>query len=86
MLLASRVKEVWLMSVVRDVVGRTTWRNDSRKDMRDCDDREEKVGEGSVAASGDDGWVGSIKKRFRLRWLLRSSDITESRGPETLMV
>lgn len=83
--LAARVKEGRLMSVVREVAGRTTWRNESRKDWRDFEDRWEKVGEGS-AASGEDGCVASIMYRFLLGCELRMSDMTESRGPETSTV
>jgi hypothetical protein len=44
------------MRFVRDVAGRTTWRSDSRKDLRECDERVEKVGEeGKAAARGEDG-------------------------------
>ena len=50
--------------------------------MRECDDRDENVGEGSAAARGDVGCVDSIKYRF-LGGELRISDMTESRGPET---
>jgi hypothetical protein len=84
MLRASRVKEARLISVVREVAGRTTWRSDSRKDLSEWDDREENVGEGRAAARGEDGWVGSIKNRFRLGAELRISDMTESRGPDEM--
>jgi hypothetical protein len=85
MLLVSRVKEWRLIRAVRDVVGRTTWRRDSRKDLTDCDDvRLEYVGDGS-ASSGEDGWVGLIVKIFLSYAALCISERTESLGPETEM-
>lgn len=83
MLLESRLNDGRLIKVVREVTGCTTCRSDSRNDLRECDDREEKVGEGSAAARGGVGCVDSIRYRF-LGGELRISDMTESRGPETV--
>lgn len=56
-LLVSRLNEARPIRVERDVTGRTACRMDSRKDLSDCDEREEKVGEGRAPrlSSGEDG-------------------------------
>lgn len=65
------------------MTGRTTCRSESRKDLREFDDLAENVGDGSAAANGEEGSVGSIKNKF-LGGPLRicTSDMTESLGPE----
>jgi hypothetical protein len=90
MLLVSRLNEGRLIRLEREVTGRTACRIDSRNDLRDCDDRVEKVGEGSAprlfrSVSGDDGWVGIMANKFLLGWALRISDMTESLGPEMVI-
>lgn len=84
MLLVSRLNEGLLIRVVRDVTGRTACRIDSRKDLRDCDERAENVGDGR-AARGEDGWVGFMANMFLVGGPLRISDMTESLGPETVI-
>jgi hypothetical protein len=78
-LLESRVKEGRLMSVVRDVTGRTTCRRESRNDLSECEDREENVGEGSAASIVVLEWVESKNKGLGG---VRISEMTESRGPD----